>query len=323
MTRPQLDAWPEEERKAFGNHLRGLIAKRNLKQEDVAKAVLVDRSTVTRRVQGETKERPDDAFLRRICVALQLDAAGCGELRALAGYRGRPDHRGAAPMSAGEPTGSPGGVATPLPSQQPITGPVAPPGRSQALPAYLLLLTVIGTVSVAITVALILAYAPMRTGNLPPPVPTPGPREAVTVCAQDLLVRARAESSAVVLGTLVRGEPFEVERYSASRAWAHGSARGGALHGWVQAQGNLGAPCPMPTPMPPPQTVTVCAQDLLVRAQADPSAPRLGTLVRGEPFEIERYSPTSEWALGVARDGQLRGWVLARYVGHSCPEPLS
>ena len=58
-------------------------------------------------------------------------------------------------------------------------------------------------------------------------------QEVRQVCARDLYVRATA--AGVVIGTLYRGENFDVERYSPSRQWVYGHAYGNVhKDGWVQ-----------------------------------------------------------------------------------------
>jgi hypothetical protein len=53
------------------------------------------------------------------------------------------------------------------------------------------------------------------------------------VCAQDLYVRATA--AGVIIGTLYRGDNFDVSRYSPSRDWVFGHAYGNVHQdGWVQ-----------------------------------------------------------------------------------------
>ncbi|WP_424185081.1 hypothetical protein ACOBQX_24755 [Actinokineospora sp. G85] len=52
------------------------------------------------------------------------------------------------------------------------------------------------------------------------------------VCATDLYVRT--QPAGVIIGTLFRGEHFEVSRYS-EKGWAEGYAMGGVnQRGWVQ-----------------------------------------------------------------------------------------
>ena len=54
-----------------------------------------------------------------------------------------------------------------------------------------------------------------------------------TICADNLYVRD--EPRGHMIGTLYRGETFDVERYSPSGAYAYGMAPGNVKqHGWVQ-----------------------------------------------------------------------------------------
>ncbi|WBQ05404.1 hypothetical protein [Kribbella sp. CA-293567] len=55
-----------------------------------------------------------------------------------------------------------------------------------------------------------------------------------TVCADDLYVRDTA--SGQLIGTLYRGQHFNLSRYSASGQWAEGAAWGNVNKwGWVQS----------------------------------------------------------------------------------------
>jgi hypothetical protein len=54
-----------------------------------------------------------------------------------------------------------------------------------------------------------------------------------TICADNLYVRDAPRGH--MIGTLYRGETFDVERYSPSGAYAYGMAYGDVKrHGWVQ-----------------------------------------------------------------------------------------
>ena len=58
------------------------------------------------------------------------------------------------------------------------------------------------------------------------------------------------------------------------------------------------------------ERLEVCAVDLLVRAE--PDGPGIGTLYRGQTFDVERRSDTGRWAYGFAYGHVNRhGWVLA------------
>ncbi|MGA8114751.1 MAG: hypothetical protein WCA46_13890 [Actinocatenispora sp.] len=64
-------------------------------------------------------------------------------------------------------------------------------------------------------------------------VSAPASAQTETVCAVDLYVRQTA--AGVVIGTLYKGDHFDVERYSPSREWVHGHAYGNVhKDGWVQ-----------------------------------------------------------------------------------------
>lgn len=54
----------------------------------------------------------------------------------------------------------------------------------------------------------------------------------------------------------------------------------------------------------------ICAQDLYVRTQ--PAGVIVGTLYRGDHFELSRYSPSGDWAEGYAMGHvNQRGWIQA------------
>ncbi|MFJ9784733.1 hypothetical protein ACIRSS_34535 [Amycolatopsis sp. NPDC101161] len=54
----------------------------------------------------------------------------------------------------------------------------------------------------------------------------------------------------------------------------------------------------------------ICAQDLYVRTQ--PAGVIIGTLYRGDHFELSRYSPSGDWAEGYAMGHvNQRGWIQA------------
>lgn len=54
----------------------------------------------------------------------------------------------------------------------------------------------------------------------------------------------------------------------------------------------------------------ICAQDLYVRTQ--PAGVIVGTLYRGDHFELSRYSPSGDWAEGYAMGHvDQRGWIQA------------
>jgi hypothetical protein len=55
---------------------------------------------------------------------------------------------------------------------------------------------------------------------------------------------------------------------------------------------------------------TVCAQNLYVREQ--PEGRVIGTLYYGQTFDLERYSPSGQWAYGYAYGHvNAHGWVQA------------
>ncbi|HEY8373039.1 MAG TPA: hypothetical protein VIL00_09880 [Pseudonocardiaceae bacterium] len=55
---------------------------------------------------------------------------------------------------------------------------------------------------------------------------------------------------------------------------------------------------------------TICAQDVYVRDA--PAGVVIGTLYRGQHFELSRYSDNGAWAYGYAMGhAQKRGWILA------------
>jgi hypothetical protein len=55
-------------------------------------------------------------------------------------------------------------------------------------------------------------------------------------------------------------------------------------------------------------THEICATDLYVRTQ--PAGVIVGTLYKGEHFELSRYSPSGDWAEGYAMGHvNKRGWV--------------
>lgn len=57
----------------------------------------------------------------------------------------------------------------------------------------------------------------------------------------------------------------------------------------------------------------VCAQDLYVRNA--PAGQVIGTLYQGQTFDVERYSPSGQWAYGMAYGHvNQHGWVEAAYL---------
>ncbi len=57
----------------------------------------------------------------------------------------------------------------------------------------------------------------------------------------------------------------------------------------------------------------VCAENLYVRESAAGRA--IGTLFNGDTFDVERYSPSGEWAYGMAYGHvNQHGWVMSAYL---------
>ncbi|WP_326836484.1 hypothetical protein VSH64_16490 [Amycolatopsis rhabdoformis] len=77
--------------------------------------------------------------------------------------------------------------------------------------------------AVALTAAAVVGLAPAASAGT-----------VYEICATDLYVRT--QPAGVIIGTLYRGDHFELSRYSPSGAWAEGYAMGHVnQRGWVQA----------------------------------------------------------------------------------------
>lgn len=100
--------WEAKEREEFWGHVRGLVAKRRLTHEDLARELDLDRSAVSRRIEGAVRQRPSRDEVERLASALRLTAEEATDLLARAGYA-EPTAEGRQPNGAsGEGTSNHG-----------------------------------------------------------------------------------------------------------------------------------------------------------------------------------------------------------------------
>lgn len=119
--------WPRSEQALFWQFVRGRIAERRMTQSELARCLHLDRSVLTRRLNGQIRERPPATMVDQLITALQLSATESDQLRALAGY-------GAATSSL------PAQVLTSLAANPPLSSPpscgeASPAARREGLPA--------------------------------------------------------------------------------------------------------------------------------------------------------------------------------------------
>jgi transcriptional regulator with XRE-family HTH domain len=82
----QSDAWNAANRETFWSTVRGFIARQGLRQAEVAEALHLDRSVLSRRLSGEIQARPDERMIDQLSDLLKLSPAEVEQLRQLAGY---------------------------------------------------------------------------------------------------------------------------------------------------------------------------------------------------------------------------------------------
>ena len=102
MNRPTHN-WSEQKREAFWRFVQGRRAELRLTQEQVAHAIGLDRSGLTRRLQGQVNERPTEWMVRQLVEILELDEAGAEKLLSLAGYKEKEEPHAASPDSVASP----------------------------------------------------------------------------------------------------------------------------------------------------------------------------------------------------------------------------
>lgn len=87
----------------FWDLIRGRIAQRRLTQDEVAKALHISRPSLTRRLNGQIKDRPDELMIDRLADVLRLSEDERQQLRALAGYAALAPEAFDSPSSAPAP----------------------------------------------------------------------------------------------------------------------------------------------------------------------------------------------------------------------------
>jgi len=68
-----VSEWTDRERTAFWTFVRGRMAERGLKHDEVAADLHLDRSALTRRLNGLVKERPLERTVQQLATTLRLD----------------------------------------------------------------------------------------------------------------------------------------------------------------------------------------------------------------------------------------------------------
>lgn len=79
--------WSSRQRELFWQFVRGRLAERRVTQAQLAQRLHLDRSVLTRRLNGQIGERPSEAMVEELVAVLQLGQADVEQLRSLAGYR--------------------------------------------------------------------------------------------------------------------------------------------------------------------------------------------------------------------------------------------
>lgn len=86
MKRPtSARVWARSEREQFWALVRAHMAIRRLRQADVAGAIGLDRTSLSRRLSGKTRERPSAWMVDRLVLKLRLDATVAARVYRLAG----------------------------------------------------------------------------------------------------------------------------------------------------------------------------------------------------------------------------------------------
>lgn len=154
VRRDAIAGWSERDRSAFWAFVRGRLAERHLLQAQLAEDLHIDRSVLTRRLNGQIRERPSEQMVAGIARTLALSAQEWHRLLVLAGY--------ARPVEAEQ---SGGVVAAGAPAlRRAATGPIAAVLRRVRRPS---LIVVLGLASVAAVLGLALAAVWTRSGGDP------------------------------------------------------------------------------------------------------------------------------------------------------------
>lgn len=80
-------ASPRSEQARFWGFVRGRLAERRMTQAELARRLHLDRSVLTRRLNGQIRERPTEMMVDQLVVALRLSPPEARHLRSLAGFR--------------------------------------------------------------------------------------------------------------------------------------------------------------------------------------------------------------------------------------------
>lgn len=96
--------WPPQERQAFWRFVRGRMAELGLRHSDVAPALHMERSVLSKRLSGEIRERPSEEMVASLARILALTPAAHEQLLALSGHR-RPADAAAANGDGGPTEG--------------------------------------------------------------------------------------------------------------------------------------------------------------------------------------------------------------------------
>lgn len=148
-------SWPPHERQAFWRFVRGRMAELGLRHSDVAPALHMERSVLSKRLSGEIRERPSQEMVASLARILALTPAEHERLLALSGHR-RP--AGAAAESDGDGiTGD--GASRPA-------GPQPSASRQPRLAPAVVLAAGAALLAVAVTAGAIVAGR--RSGNAAP-----------------------------------------------------------------------------------------------------------------------------------------------------------
>jgi transcriptional regulator with XRE-family HTH domain len=130
----------------FWDVVRGRIAQRRLTQDEVANALHISRSSLSRRLGGQIKDRPNELMIDRLARLLRLNEAERQQLRTLAGSGEiTPDPFEASPTDPGDlsrsgrqdvdepgPRPAAGAESDPLPPFRPVAEPRPRPTSGRA-----------------------------------------------------------------------------------------------------------------------------------------------------------------------------------------------
>jgi uncharacterized protein YaiE (UPF0345 family) len=132
--------------------------------------------------------------------------------------------------------------------------------------------------------------------------------DRVKVCAASLDVTT--EPNQDWMGSLDRGETFLVRNHSDSGKYAYGFAYGHINRdGWVETSGLCGDDAHAASPDIVGRRIAVCMGSLDVTTE--PNQGWMGSLDRGETFDVRKLSDSGKYAYGLAYGHINRvGWVL-------------